>query len=91
MFTIYKRSWPFLKQFAGKLVLFALGGLALGTVSLLGPYVTGLFLDALEGGGDMSALIRYALLFLGLGIGEFALSYGNKQLYSMLQIGMGHG
>lgn len=89
MFTIYKRSWPFLKQFAGKLVLFALGGLALGAVSLLGPYVTGLFLDALEGGGDMSALIGYALLFLGLGAGEFVLSYVNKQLYSMLQIGMG--
>lgn len=81
--------WPYLKKSADKFISYALVGVALGGIALLTPYLTGLFLDGLEAGAEMSLLLRYALLFVGLGIVEFVLSYVNKQLYSMLQIGVG--
>ena len=87
IFTFCK---PYLKPYRGRIATLVLLFIAAGLMSVILPYLTGSFLDALINGEAGERMKFYLGLIAALAAGEFFLGYASERIYIGVQCRVGH-
>ena len=90
MKIIFSFCKPYLKPFRGRVAVLVLLFRAAGLMSVVLPYLTGSFLDALINGDAGERMELYLGLIVALAAGEFFLGYASERIYIGVQCRAGH-
>ena len=87
IFTLCK---PYLQSQIYSLIVYVAVALVSSAIAILSPYVIGGFLDELIIGGDVGVILRFSLIFGGLGILRILKGYVAAVMYVNIQARLSH-
>ena len=86
---IFKFCKKYLMKYKIILTTYILISLAITSLGILSPYITGDFLDSLIRGEDISVILRFCAIFATLSILKILLGFITSIMYTKMQISIG--